>query len=122
MDRKIKITLIYIQELTKNWKKITSATEAANTSLLEFIKQKKTGCSMKAMFAKFLLELLGYRVKIVRGYYLSPERWVLHSWIKINEKEYDPSRKDFKITKNHSRIKHDKKIKSWRQILKLKRG
>lgn len=60
MDTKIKATLTYIQELTKDWIKITSAREAVSTSLTEYIKQKKTSCGMKARFAQFLLTFLTY--------------------------------------------------------------
>lgn len=116
MDPKIKTTLTYIQELTKGWDKFTSATEAYNTSLFECLKQEKTGCTVKARLAQLLLTLLGYEVEIIRGYYKSPERWTLHAWIKINGKEYDPTKKDFMITKNHSYTNPDPTLTDWKQI------
>lgn len=117
MDKKIAVTLSYIQELTKDWEKFTSATEAYNTSLFDCILRKKTGCGMKARFAQLLLTLLGYEVEIIRGYYLSPERWTMHVWIKVNGKEYDPTRKDFSITDQHSYTNPDSKLTDWEQLL-----
>lgn len=116
MDPKIKTTLLYIQELTKGWGKFTSATEAYNASLFECLKQEKTGCTMKARLAQLLLTLLGYEVEIIRGYYKSPERWTLHAWIKVNGKEYDPTKKDFMITENHSYANPDPTLTNWEQV------
>ncbi len=117
MDEQIKKTLTYIQELTRGWEVFTNATEAYKTSLFECIAHKKTGCGMKARFAQLLLALLGYEVEIVRGYYKSPERWTLHAWIKVNGKEYDPTRKDFQITKDkHSYTDPDPKLTTWEQV------
>ena len=116
MNVQIKTTLSYIQELTKGWEKFTSASEAYGASLFECLINKKTGCGMKARFAQLLLTLLGYEVEIIRGYYQSPERWTMHVWIKVNGKEYDPTRKDFKITKKHSYTNPDPKLTDWEQV------
>ena len=116
MDNQIKSTLLFIRELTKDWEKFTIATEADRTPLIVCLAQKKTGCGMKARFAQFLLTLLGYEVEIIRGYYLSPERWTLHVWIKINGLEIDPTRSDFKITDKHSYTNPDPHLTDWEQV------
>ena len=117
MDEQIKLTLTFIQDLTQNWDKFSLATEAYKTPLIECIARRKTGCGMKARFAQLLLTVLGYEVEIVRGYYKSPERWTLHAWIKVNGKEYDPTRKDFSITGNHSLTNPDPRLTNWEQVL-----
>lgn len=116
-EKQIKLTLKYIQDLTDGWGKFTLGTEAYKATLFECIKQKKTGCGMKARLAQLFLILLGYEVEIIRGYYKSPERWTLHAWIKVNGlKEYDPTRKDFAITEKHSRVNPDPKLTDWEQV------
>ncbi|TSC91112.1 MAG: hypothetical protein CEN90_660 [Parcubacteria group bacterium Licking1014_17] len=123
MDEQIKLTLEYIQKLTKGWYKFSKATEAYKTSLFECIAHKKTGCSMKARFAQLLLTFLGYEVEIVRGYYKSPERWTLHAWVKVNGKEYDPTRKNFQITRDkHSRTNPDPHLTDWEQVFEKMEG
>lgn len=116
MDKQIESTLKYIRDLTQGWDKFSLASKAYKTPLIECIAMKKTGCGMKARFAQLLLTLLGYEVEIVRGYYKSPERWTLHAWIKVNGKEYDPTRNDFAITENHSYSNPDPKLTDWEQV------
>lgn len=117
MDPAITKIFAEIQELTRDWPKLTSGIEAYHTSLDEALKKKVTGCGMKARMARRRLMELGYKVEIVRGYYLSPRGWNLHAWVRVNGTGYDPSRKDFVLTPQHSLACPDAKIRKWEQII-----
>ena len=118
MDKQIELTFKFIGDLTKEWDNFDRAREAYKTPLAECIIQRKTGCTMKARFAQLLLTLLGYEVEIVHGYYKSPERWLMHSWVKINGKEYDPTRNDYAITEKHSYTNPDpENLDGWEEII-----
>lgn len=122
MDKIIFETLTFVQNVTDGWESMTSAQQAYDLKLTDALRDQKSGCTMKARFARQLLEMLGYDVQLIHGYYFAPQReWKLHSWISVNGAEYDPSRNDFQITSNHSLICPDPKIRRWEQIIKVKK-
>ena len=118
MDAVTEKILDQISNQTMGWKHQTSAIAAYKMSLDEAIKSKVSGCTMKARWAKRELEKIGYGVEIVHGYFYAPDRWRLHSWIRVNGEDVDPShRPHYDVTEKHALRSPDKRLIPWEQII-----